>query len=125
MAFDDSETTLVDVSSVVDVKIKALLAHRSQIEPDSVEFIKGWMRDSGKKKGYRYAESFKVIKLDQGSIGEEGDEATGAARNTPRGMRSTTRRAARTVPRARGRRASRSTTPARRGRPSRRGTSSG
>jgi len=29
------------VSDVVDTKIKALLAHRSQIDEDSVDFIKG------------------------------------------------------------------------------------
>src|SRR5947209_14759013 len=39
MAFGAPDT-VVDVSDVVDVKIKALLAHKSQIDEDSVDFIK-------------------------------------------------------------------------------------
>ena len=106
LSFDSPDAT-VDVSDVVETKIKALLAHRSQIEPESVDFIRGWMREAGKKKGYRYAEAFKVLKLD--------DDAA----------RAEARRRERTAPRARVRRASRSTTPSPRGRPSRRGRSSG
>lgn len=55
MAFGAPDT-IVDVSEVVDVKIKALLAHRSQIDADSVDFIKSWMKEAGKKKRYAYAE---------------------------------------------------------------------
>jgi LmbE family N-acetylglucosaminyl deacetylase len=117
MAFDDSATTIIDVSDVVEVKIKALLAHRSQLDEDSIDFIKRWMRDAGKKKGYRFAESFKVLRLD-----EDAGERDEARRRKPRGR--ATPRARRARP-ARGRRASRSTTPSRRGRPSRRGTSTG
>src|SRR5213596_298110 len=58
MAFGAPDT-IVDVSEVVDIKIKALLAHKSQIDEDSVDFIKGWMREAGKKKRYAYAEGFK------------------------------------------------------------------
>src|SRR5437867_6225780 len=90
---------VIDVSDVVDVKVKALRAHRSQIEPDSLEFVKSWMKEAGKKKRYAYAEGFTVLRFDQ-----EGPPR----RNATRG--------ARTAPRARGRRASRSTTTARRGR---------
>jgi LmbE family N-acetylglucosaminyl deacetylase len=96
MAFAEPDT-VVDVSEVVDVKVKALLAHRSQITPDSVDFIKGWMKDAGKKKGYAYAEGFKVLRFD-----EEGAPP-----------RRVTRRAGRKAPRARGRGASRSTTTSR------------
>ena len=59
----------------------------------------GWMKEAGKKKRYAYAEGFTVLRFDQ-----EGPPR----RNVTRG--------ARTAPRARGRRASRSTTTARRGR---------
>ena len=109
MAFDDEDTTIIDVSAVVDVKIEALLAHRSQIEPEMVEFVKGWMREAGKKKGYRYAEAFKILRLDE----------------RPPERERVRRRAARTAPRARARRPSRSTTPSRSGRRSRRERSSG
>jgi len=84
------------------VKIKALLAHKSQIDEDSVDFIKGWMKEAGKKKRYAYAEGFKVLRF----------EEDGAP---PRNARREGRRA----PQARGRRASRSTTPSPRARRSR------
>jgi LmbE family N-acetylglucosaminyl deacetylase len=98
MAFGNPDT-IVDVSDVVDVKIKALQAHRSQIDPESIDFIKGWMKEAGRKKRYAYAEGFKVLRLDQppGSVTREGRKA----------------------PRARGRPASRSTTTSRRARRSR------
>jgi LmbE family N-acetylglucosaminyl deacetylase len=102
MAFGEPDV-VIDVSEVVAIKTKALLAHKSQIEPDSVDFIRGWMREIGKTKGYRYAEGFKVVRFD--------DDA----------QRRTTR-AAPKAPRARVRRASPSTTTARRGRRPRRGT---
>src|SRR5204863_313373 len=94
--------TNVDVSDVVDVKIKALLAHRSQIDADSVDFIKSWMKEAGRKKRYAYAEGFKVMRF----------EEDGAPRRDAR-------REGRKAPQARGRRVSRSTTtsrPARRSR---------
>jgi LmbE family N-acetylglucosaminyl deacetylase len=97
MAFGEPDT-IVDVSAVVDVKVKALLAHRSQITADSVDFIKGWMKDAGKKKGYAYAEGFKVLRL---------EEATSPPRRAAR------QREGRKAPRARVRRASRSTTTSR------------
>jgi LmbE family N-acetylglucosaminyl deacetylase len=106
MAFGTPDT-IIDVTSVVDLKIAALRAHRSQIEPDAIEFVKGWMRDAGKKKGYRYAEGFTVLRFE--------DESA----------RRTATREERRAPRARGRRASRSTTTSRPSRRARRGTSSG
>jgi LmbE family N-acetylglucosaminyl deacetylase len=97
MAFGEPDT-IVDVSAVVDVKVKALLAHRSQITVDSVDFIKGWMKDAGKKKGYAYAEGFKVLRL---------EEAAAPPRRTAK------QREGRRAPRARVRPASRSTTTSR------------
>jgi LmbE family N-acetylglucosaminyl deacetylase len=107
MAFERPDTT-IDVSAVIELKMKALLAHRSQIEPEGVDFIKGWMREAGRKKGYRYAESFRVMRFE-----EDGAPRSDATRE------------GRKAPRARARRASPSTTRARSGRPRRRGTSSG
>ena len=98
MAFGEPDV-VVDVSDVVELKLEALRAHRSQIEPESLEFVKGWMREAGRKKRYAYAEGFKVLRL---------DEQAPPRRNARRGVR--------TAPRARGRRASRSTTTVRRGR---------
>jgi LmbE family N-acetylglucosaminyl deacetylase len=100
MAFRAPDT-IVDVSDVVDVKIKALLAHRSQIDEDSVDFIKDWMKEAGKKKRYAYAEGFKVLRFEEDA------------------PRQTARREERKAPQARGRRPSRSTTTSRRARRSR------
>ncbi len=95
MAFGNPDT-IVDVSEVVDTKIKALLAHRSQIDEDSVDFIKTWMKEAGKKKRYAYAEGFKVMRFEEN--GAPPRDAT---------------REGRKAPRARGRQASRSTTTSR------------
>jgi LmbE family N-acetylglucosaminyl deacetylase len=99
VSFDASADTIIDVSDVVEVKMKALLAHRSQVEPEGVEFIRGWMREAGKRKGYAYAEAYRVIRLDEETVAR--DEATSRARRGPR---------------ARARRPSRNTTSARPGR---------
>src|SRR5204862_2532878 len=96
MAFGAPDT-IVDVSDVVDVKIKALLAHRSQIDADSVDFIKSWMKEAGRKKRYAYAEGFRVVRFE-----DEGGAPPPTAR-----------REGRKAPQARGRRVSRSTTPSR------------
>src|SRR5437879_4497814 len=96
MAFGNPDT-IVDVSEVVETKVKALLEHRSQIDEDSVDFIKTWMKEAGKKKRYAYAEGFKVMRF----------EEDGAARSDVR------RREGRKAPQARGRPASRSTKPSR------------
>src|SRR3989454_2723480 len=95
MAFGNPDT-IVDVSDVVEIKMKALLAHRSQIEPESVDFVRGWMRETGKPQRYAYPEGFKVLRFE--------DDAA---------LRRDVRREERKAPRARGRRASRSTTRAR------------
>src|SRR5207247_11146651 len=100
--------TIVDVSDVIEIKMKALLAHRSQIEPESVDFVRSWMRETGKKKRYAYAEGFKVLRFE-----EDGRP------------RRTARREGRKAPQARGRQVSRSTTPSRPARPRRSGRSSG
>jgi LmbE family N-acetylglucosaminyl deacetylase len=61
--FEDAE--IVDISAVMDLKIKALLVHKSQLGPDAVDMVRGWAQRSGKAAGYKYAESFKVIPLDR------------------------------------------------------------
>src|SRR2546423_2284670 len=101
MAFRETDP-IVDVIDRIQGDIKALLSHRSQIDADSVDFIKGWMKEAGKKKRYAYAEGFKVMRF----------EEDGAP---PRNVR----REGRKAPQARGRRGSRSTRtsrPARRSR---------
>jgi LmbE family N-acetylglucosaminyl deacetylase len=98
MAFGAPDT-IVDVSAVVDVKIKALLAHKSQIDEDSVDFIKSWMKEAGKKKRYAYAEGFKVLRFE-----EESAPRRAPSREAPKAPRARVRRASRNTkasPRAR------------------------
>src|SRR5947207_11883974 len=42
MSLGAESDAIVDVSAVVETKTKALLAHKSQIEPDTVEFVRSW-----------------------------------------------------------------------------------
>ena len=59
---------LVDITPTLDRKIAALKKHRSQIAKpgrtwDFEKFMRKRHRDIGKKRGFRYAESFKRIKV--------------------------------------------------------------
>lgn len=54
--------TVVDISSTIDKKIAALLAHASQTgEWDVAARMKAWAAERGKPHGYAYAESFRVV----------------------------------------------------------------
>jgi LmbE family N-acetylglucosaminyl deacetylase len=62
------EDAIVDVTPVVDRKLRALNAHESQMlggVPD--EWLREWMRENGKKHDppVEYAESFKVMRINQ------------------------------------------------------------
>src|SRR5437867_4395461 len=92
---------VIDVTAVIDLKIAAIRAHRSQFgDPGVEELVRGMMRAAGKPKGYAYAEAYRVIRLDASFAERAGS-------------------AARRAPRARARPAVRSTRTARRGRPRR------
>src|SRR5438445_11734933 len=45
--------TTIDISEVLDVKIKALLVHRSQLFPGAEQMIRGWAMETGKAAGYK------------------------------------------------------------------------
>ncbi|HLQ05583.1 MAG TPA: PIG-L deacetylase family protein [Verrucomicrobiae bacterium] len=64
LAFGEADM-VVDISDVIDTKIKALLAHKSQLFPGAEDMIRGWAKETGKAKGYKAAESFRVIRLDE------------------------------------------------------------
>ena len=58
----------VDISKTLDLKLEALKKHKSQVSKPGMEWdVDKWIRkrhrDIGKKGGYRYAESFKRIKV--------------------------------------------------------------
>src|SRR5216117_2232652 len=64
MAFDEAATA-IDISEVMETKVKALLAHSSQLWPGAEDMIRGWAKQTGKAKGYKAAESFRIIRFDE------------------------------------------------------------
>lgn len=56
--------TWVDISETIDIKVKALQQHASQIPVDEVEkWMKDWAKEDAKDKDFEYAESYKVMKI--------------------------------------------------------------
>jgi len=56
--------TWVDITETIDLKLAALKAHRSQIDPDAVDMrIREWNGEVGRKYGVAYAEEFRRIVL--------------------------------------------------------------
>jgi LmbE family N-acetylglucosaminyl deacetylase len=64
-AFDEKADTIIDISSTIEVKLRALRAHRSQLDADVDDFVRGFGRQIGKRKRYRYAESFRLVPLEE------------------------------------------------------------
>jgi len=62
-SWEDS-TTFVNIESTIDIKVKALRAHKSQMEGwDPEPMIKEWAKDYAKGKEMLYAEAYRVITL--------------------------------------------------------------
>jgi LmbE family N-acetylglucosaminyl deacetylase len=60
----DKANTWVDITETMDVKIKALQQHLSQINPDEVgKWMLEWAEQEAKDKEMKYAESYKVMIL--------------------------------------------------------------
>ena len=59
----DTQYTFFDISTTIDLKLKALLKHKSQVSKESLQRVKEWASRLGKKKGYKFAEGFKKIIL--------------------------------------------------------------
>jgi LmbE family N-acetylglucosaminyl deacetylase len=67
----DEPDTFVDITETFDVKIKALLAHASQVGPDVEERVAERARALGDRAGCGYAEGFKSFTfVDEGSEGD-------------------------------------------------------
>ena len=95
--------TVIDISDVLELKVKALLAHTSQLWPGADAMVRQWAKDIGKTAGYKAGESFRIVRLDE--------SARSRRRSRPRTSKP------KTAP-ARTRTARRSPRPARRGRTS-------
>ena len=56
--------TFVDISETIELKIRALQCHRSQLPPETVdERIRGWAAEMGRKYGVAFAEEYRRIIL--------------------------------------------------------------
>ncbi|MBE0670173.1 MAG: PIG-L family deacetylase [Anaerolineales bacterium] len=60
----DKPDTWVDISETIDIKVKALQQHASQVPVDEVEkWMKEWAKEDAKDKDFEYAESYRVMAL--------------------------------------------------------------
>jgi LmbE family N-acetylglucosaminyl deacetylase len=63
--------TWVDISGTIDLKLKALRAHVSQLEEwDPEEMIREWATEEGKGQGLQCAEAYKVMILEEQEEGK-------------------------------------------------------
>ena len=61
---NEKTDTWVDISETIETKIKALKKHESQIDTHEVDkWIYEWAQETGKAKGIKYAEAYRVMIL--------------------------------------------------------------
>jgi LmbE family N-acetylglucosaminyl deacetylase len=77
-----AEGTVIDISDVLAIKTKALLAHKSQLWPGAAAMIRGWAKETGKAAGYKAGESFRIVHLDRPPEPPKAAEGVGAKRAT-------------------------------------------
>jgi LmbE family N-acetylglucosaminyl deacetylase len=71
----DKVNTWVDISETLDLKIKALQQHVSQVDPNEVEkWMREWAAEEAKGQEMKYAEAYKVMLLKRDEEIEEGEE---------------------------------------------------
>lgn len=62
----DKPDTWVDITETIDIKVKALQQHVSQVPVDEVEkWMKDWAKEDAKDKEFEYAESYRVMKISE------------------------------------------------------------
>jgi LmbE family N-acetylglucosaminyl deacetylase len=62
----DKPNVAVDISTAMDRKIQALLAHRSQLDESVIDMVRGWDSRSGQELGVEFAEIFRVMRFYDG-----------------------------------------------------------
>ncbi len=63
IALTDKPNTVVDITPIWDRKIKALLAHRSQVGAEVVDMVRTWDERNGQEAGVALAEVFRVMRF--------------------------------------------------------------
>jgi LmbE family N-acetylglucosaminyl deacetylase len=59
----DKPTEIINISDSIDLKLKALKAHKSQINNTAIVRVRKWAKLLGEKRGYRFAEGFIKLNL--------------------------------------------------------------
>jgi LmbE family N-acetylglucosaminyl deacetylase len=73
----EKSDTWVDITDTMDIKIKALQQHVSQINPEEVgKWMTDWAEEEAKDKGMKYAESYKVMILKRDEQEKSEDKVT-------------------------------------------------
>lgn len=54
-----------DITSTIDIKVKALMAHKSQVSEGTARFVRVNAENAGKPHNMKYAESFLWLRLDR------------------------------------------------------------
>lgn len=57
--------TVIDISEVLEIKVRALRAHRSQLGEAEERMIRELARRAGEPAGYAAGESFRIVRLDR------------------------------------------------------------
>jgi LmbE family N-acetylglucosaminyl deacetylase len=71
----DKVNTWVDITETLDLKIKALQQHVSQIDPNEVaKWMREWAEEEAKDQEMKYAEAYKVMFLKRDEEIEKGEE---------------------------------------------------
>jgi LmbE family N-acetylglucosaminyl deacetylase len=71
----DKVNTWVDITETLELKIKALQQHASQVDPNEVEkWMREWAEEEAKGQEMKYAEAYKVMFLKRNEEIEEGEE---------------------------------------------------
>ena len=60
-----ADATVIDISDTLDIKIKALLAHTSQLWPGAEQLVRDFAKRAGKRGGYRAGETFRILRLEE------------------------------------------------------------
>lgn len=62
----ENPDTWVDITETINVKVKALQQHVSQIPVDEVDkWMRDWAKEDAKDKDFEYAESYRVMKISE------------------------------------------------------------
>ncbi len=88
--FDDKGVA-VDIGDVLETKIKALMTHTSQLWPGADEMVRSWAKQAGKRHGYKAAESYRIVRLDDGASTDEEKPRSRGRRAVQRARRRSTR----------------------------------